>query len=198
MAFTMPEIPGGRSNEPLDLGTITVKLFEALRVGDMAPDFDIERIGIPEKGRRLELGDYRGKLVLLNFWQAWERESDTTILREVQQTFGGDPRFVLISLDCGEAAAQAEKSISGKGLGWMHGVAGDFVSGVATRYKIRAIPNSGFIGPDQKRRRIPLTFLIGPDGRIVAHDLQGTDLEAVRKALDDPKLFPAAGSPGSR
>ncbi len=43
-----------------------------------------------------------------------------------------------------------------------------------------------------------MTFLIGPDGRIVAHDLQGADLEAVRKALDDPKLFPAAGRPGPR
>ncbi len=78
MPFTMPEIPGGRSNEPLDLGTITVKLFEAIRVGDVAPDFDVERVGIPEKGRRLKLADYRGKLVLLNFWQAWERESDMT------------------------------------------------------------------------------------------------------------------------
>ena len=37
--FTMPEMPGGRSNEPLDLGTITVKL-ETLQIGDLAPDFD--------------------------------------------------------------------------------------------------------------------------------------------------------------
>jgi hypothetical protein len=34
-----------------------------------------------------------------------------------------------------------------------------------------------------------MTFLIGPDRRIVAHDLGGADLEAVRKALENPKLF---------
>ena len=37
-----------------------------------------------------------------------------------------------------------------------------------------------------------MTFLIGPDGRIVGHDLMGADLEAVRKALKNDKLFPAA------
>ena len=50
MPFTVPEIPGGRSNEPLDLGTITAKLFETLKVGDLAPDFDVERIGTPGEG----------------------------------------------------------------------------------------------------------------------------------------------------
>jgi hypothetical protein len=54
---------------------------------------------------------------------------------------------------------------------------------------------------DLGRRRVPVTFLIGPDGRVVAHDLIGSELEAVRKALDNPKLFPrptnTAGPPGS-
>ena len=68
MPVVVPEIPGGRSNEPLDLGTITAKLFDTLKVGDLAPDFDVERIGSQEKGRRLKLSDYRGKLVLLDFW----------------------------------------------------------------------------------------------------------------------------------
>jgi 5-hydroxyisourate hydrolase-like protein (transthyretin family) len=189
MPFTVPEMPGGRSNEPLDLGTITVPLFDALKVGDLAPDFDVERIGTQEKGRRLKLGDHRGKLVLLNFWDASDRQDDMTILKEVQETFGSDPRFVLISLTWGQDVAQAEKSIKEKGLSWTHGFAGDFASGVAPRYKIRAIQPSNFFGPDQRLRRIPLTFLIGPDGRILAHDLQGTELEAVRKALENPKLF---------
>ncbi len=195
----MPEIPGGRSNRPLDLGTITAKLFDAIKIGDLAPDFDVERIGTNDKGHRLKLSDYRGKLVLLNFWEAFAQKNDMTVLKEVQETFGGDPRFVLISLACGEDAAQAEQSIKQNGLSWTHGFAGDFVSGVAPRYKIRAIPSSAFIGPDQKLRRIPVTFLIGPDGRIVAHDLRGADLEAVRKALENPKLFPpAAATPADR
>ena len=52
MPVVVPEIPGGRSNEPLDLGTVTAKLFDMIKVGDVAPDFDVERIGTQEKGRR--------------------------------------------------------------------------------------------------------------------------------------------------
>jgi protocatechuate 3,4-dioxygenase beta subunit len=202
MSVSVPEVPGGRSNDPFDLGTITARLFDVIKIGDVAPDFDVERIGIPEKGRRLKLGDYRGKLVLLDFWEPWGRQIDATVLKEVQATFGGDPRFVLISLACGKDAAEAEKVIKKNGLGWTHGFAGDLVSGVATRYKFRAIQYARVFGPDQKLRRIPLTFLIGPDGRILAHDLSGGDLEAVRKALENPGLFPppagtkpAPGSP---
>jgi len=39
MPVIVAEMPGGRSNEPLDLGTITAKLFDAFKVGDPAPDF---------------------------------------------------------------------------------------------------------------------------------------------------------------
>jgi beta-lactamase regulating signal transducer with metallopeptidase domain/protocatechuate 3,4-dioxygenase beta subunit len=198
MPVVVPEIPGGRSNEPLDLGTITAKLFDAFKVGDLAPDFDVERIGTAEKGRRLKLGDYRGKPVLLNFWDPSQLQNDMTVLTEVQENFGNDPRFVLISLACGKNTAEAERYVKQNRLSWTHGFAGDFVSGVAPRYKIRAIPNAQFITPDQHYRRIPVTFLIGPDGKMVAHDLSGTDLEAVRKALEDPKLFPPTATPAKR
>jgi beta-lactamase regulating signal transducer with metallopeptidase domain/protocatechuate 3,4-dioxygenase beta subunit len=198
MPVVVPEMPGGRSNEPLDLGTITAKLFDGFKAGDLAPDFDVERIGTPEKGRRLKLGDFRGKLVLLNFWNPSEFQNDMTVLKEVQENFGNDPRFVLISLACSKKSAEAEQSIKKNSLSWTHGSGGDFVSGVAPRYKIGAIPNASFIGPDERYRRIPVTFLIGPDGKLLAHDLSGTDLEAVRKALENPKLFPASATSAER
>jgi hypothetical protein len=100
--------------------------------------------------------------------------------------------------DCDDSAAQAEESIKEIGLSWAQGLAGDVISGVAARYKVREFPNLVFTGPDRRDRRIPVTFLIGPDGRIVAHDLRGADLGAVRKALENPKLFPAAGAPADR
>jgi hypothetical protein len=37
-----------------------------------------------------------------------------------------------------------------------------------------------------------MTFLIGPDGRIVAHDLGGADLEAVRRSPGEPQTLPCA------
>jgi len=46
-------------------------------------------------------------------------------------------------------------------------------------------------GEVYKVRSIPETFLIGPDGRILAKNLRGGELKAaVRKALQDPNLFP--------
>ena len=115
------------------------------------------------------------------------------MLKEVQATFGGDPRFALISLVCAQDAAEAEKAIQKNGLSATYGLAGDLVSGVASRYKIKAIPNTYFFGPDQKERRVPLTFLIGPDRRVFGHDLSGGDLAAVREGARESRTLPGSG-----
>jgi peroxiredoxin len=194
---TIPEMLGGRSNEPLDLGTLTVKLFDALKVGDIEPDFDVERIGVAEKGRRVKLSDYRGKLVLLSFWPVWQIGYDMHVLEEVQREFGADPRFAIIGVACGPSAAVSHKALDRNWLAWTHGFDGDLYSGVASLYKIRQFMHELTNSPKNGVSRVPMTFLIGPAGRIVGHDLMGKDLEAVRKALDDPKLFPTAAKTGA-
>jgi RNA polymerase sigma factor (sigma-70 family) len=151
MTCIMPEAPGGQSKEPLDLGTIKVKL-DPLRVGDLAPDFDIPRITAPGKSQRLKLSDYRGKLVLLNFWDSSDEPSEMTVLKEVEEKFGRDPRFVLISIACDNLAAPSEEWLSRNGLNWTHGFGGSFLSGVVSRYKIRAIPHAYVMGPDRGTR----------------------------------------------
>jgi hypothetical protein len=73
-----------------------------------------------------------------------------------------------------------ERYIKQNGLIWTHGFAGNLLAGVNA-------------GKAYKVRSIPATFLIGPDGRILAKNLRGAELkDAVRKALEDPKLFPGA------
>ena len=101
-------------------------------------------------------------------------------IKEIQKTFGDDRRFQLIGVSCDQTAEAAERFIEQNGLVWVHGFAGNLLADVnaGTVYKVRAIP---------------ATFLIGPDGRILAKNLRGADLkEAVRNALDNPKLFPPA------
>jgi len=72
----------------------------------------------------------------------------------------------------------AERYIKQNGLIWTHGFAGILLAGVSA-------------GEVYKVRSIPATFLIGPDGRILAKNLRGGELKAaVRKALQDPNLFP--------
>jgi hypothetical protein len=66
LPVTVPEAPDGRPDDPFDLGTITVELFETLKVGDRAPDFTIPRIVAKGRGDQLRLNEYQGKLVLLD------------------------------------------------------------------------------------------------------------------------------------
>jgi beta-lactamase regulating signal transducer with metallopeptidase domain/peroxiredoxin len=182
MTVTVPEAPAGRPGDPLDLGTITVELFEALKVGDRAPDFTVSRIVGKGRGDQLRLSDYQGKLVLLDYWATWCGPclAEMSSIKDIQKTFGGDTRFQLIGMSCDETAEVPERYIKQNGLIWTHGFAGNLLAGV----------NAGKV---YKIRSIPATFLIGPDGRILAKNLRGSELkEAVRKALEDAKLFPAA------
>jgi beta-lactamase regulating signal transducer with metallopeptidase domain/thiol-disulfide isomerase/thioredoxin/protocatechuate 3,4-dioxygenase beta subunit len=177
----MPEAPAGRPGEPLDLGAITARLF--LKASDVAPDFNVERLAGKGKGDRLRLGDERGKLVLIDFWATWcgPCMAEMPALKDIQKTFGADRRFRLIGISCDQTAEPVLRVIRENGLTWTHGFAGgDFGSGVMVSYGVRAIPS---------------TFLIGPDGRILARDLRGDALkEAVAKALKDGGLF-AGGRP---
>ncbi len=176
---TVPEAPAGRPDVPHDLGTITAKLFETLKVGDRAPDFAVPRIIGKGRGDQLRLSDYRGQLVLLDFWATWCPPFliDTPTFQDIQKTFGNDARFQLIGLSCDETAGVAEQYIKQNGLIWTQGFAGHLLAGVNA-------------GKEYKLRAIPATFLIGPDGRILAKNLRGAELkEAVRRALQGNKVF---------
>jgi thiol-disulfide isomerase/thioredoxin len=68
---TVPEASAGRLDDPLNLGTITAELFDTLQVGNRAPNFTVARLVGKGRGDQLRLGDYQGKLVLLDYWATW-------------------------------------------------------------------------------------------------------------------------------
>ena len=147
-----------------------------------APDFTVPRIAGKGKGDQLRLGDYQASSSSSISGRrgaglAWPRCPRSRTSRRPSAAIRGSS---LISLSCDETAEGAEQYIKENGLIWTHGFAGNLLAGAnaGTIYKVRAIP---------------ATFLIGPDGRILAKNLRGAELkEAVRKALADPDLFPAA------
>jgi beta-lactamase regulating signal transducer with metallopeptidase domain/peroxiredoxin len=182
MKVNVPAAPPGWPDAPLDLGTITAGLFETLKAGDRASDFAVPRIVGKVRRDQIRLSDYQGKLVILDFWASWcgPCVADMPAIKDLQKTFGSDSRFQLIGLSCDETAEAAERYIKENGLVWAHGFAGNLL----------AVVNAGKV---YKVRAIPATFLIGPDGRILARNLRGAELkDAVRKALENPKLFPVA------
>jgi thiol-disulfide isomerase/thioredoxin len=171
LPVTVPEGPEG---QPVDIGDVKVRLH--VRIGNLAPDFTAPRLN----GGPFKLSDTRGKLVLLDFWATWcgPCRAEMPALKDIQKTFGADPRFLLVGVSCDEAAEAPAKYTKENSLVWTQVHGGKMLEGVAETYLIRAIP---------------ATFLIAPDGRVLAMNLRGPALkEAVRNALNDQKLFPTS------
>jgi beta-lactamase regulating signal transducer with metallopeptidase domain/thiol-disulfide isomerase/thioredoxin len=172
-SFSIPEIPKGRSDQPLDLGQINAELFDTLDVGEIAPDFVAERLG----GGRTRLADLRGKLVLVDFWATWCQPciAEMPALKEIQQSFGSNPRFALLGVSCDDDAAAAKKFVDDNGLNWHH---------------VNVKGTSARAPKDYTVRALPATFLVGPNGRVIAKYLRGEDLKkAIAAALSDEKLL---------
>jgi beta-lactamase regulating signal transducer with metallopeptidase domain len=155
--FTVPPIPGGRSDEALDLGVLRLQERVALKAGEPAPAFEVTTVD----SRKLAVpGDYQGKFLLIDFATLWDIEAPTQIARlnEIHQKFGKDPRFAMLSLTSGADNAGTRASIAEKGEPWPQAIVGPLSNPIASAYGI-------------DDRNVSTTILIGPDGRIAAKDL---------------------------
>ena len=161
------EIAGG--DEPrLNLGVIALQQALALRVGDAAPLFET----MTTDGHALKLADFRGKYVLLDFWATWcgPCVAEMPNLKAVYDKHSKDPRFAMVSLSVDAQAAQPIDFAKKNDIHWIQGFLGEWQkSPVPDLFGVEGIPE---------------IFLIGPDGKIVARDLRGPEIDAaVTEAL---------------
>ena len=107
-------VPEGPADQPVDLGDVKAKLYP--RVGDLAPDFTVPRLD----GGQFTLSEQRGKLVLLDFWATWCRPclAEMPAIKDIHQTFGADPRFVLVGLSCDPGIEQPAEYAKAHALSW--------------------------------------------------------------------------------
>jgi peroxiredoxin len=152
--FEVPDMNEVRRDEPLNIGTLELKIMKRLKAGDTAPEFEAETFN----GARTKLSDYRGKVVLLNFWISEDRQCTQEMLRlrETFETYGKNEQFVMISLSVEHDLEGARKFIEDNGLEWINCLLTETAR--TTVYS------------DYGIRRFPSTFVVGPDGKILARN----------------------------
>jgi peroxiredoxin len=152
----------------VDLGTLVVDVYPELAAGDEASGFTVATLD----GGELSLADLRGKFVLLDFWATWcgPCRNEIPTLKEAWRRFGARDDFVMVSLSLDAEANAPRKMTADEQMTWPQGHLGDWSETNLTKhYNVSAIP---------------ATFLIAPDGALIARDLRGhAMIEAIADAL---------------
>jgi RNA polymerase sigma factor (sigma-70 family) len=155
-------IPDGQSDEPLDLGGLTVVPVKRVVVGDIAP----EVTGKTLDGKAINLSDYRGKYVLMHFWSPIYDMSmkDMDEIKAIHQEFGD--RLTVLGWSMEEKPEVMKKTVDEKGIDWPCGFIGAWSK-----------------APEELFRSPSHIFLIGPDGTVLAKNLGGFNRGTIQKAV---------------
>lgn len=108
--------------------------------GDRAFDFEL----IDMEGNSVKLSDYRGKVVVLNFWQstsAWCKK-ELPLLDQLYKTYK-DGDLVVLAVNIGETSSEVSEIIEEKGF--LFPVLLDQKADVAKRYLISGLPTNFII-----------------------------------------------------
>ena len=123
-----------------------------------APDFHVMDI----MGEELSLQQYRGQVVLLDFWATWCQPCIVE-MPNVKQTYAKykNQKFQIIGISLDNAREPLDAYIKGEGIAWRQYL--DRGGAITTLYNVRAIPS---------------TFLIDGTGIVRKVNLRGHALEA--------------------
>lgn len=129
--------------------------------GDLAPEINLPN----ENGQPLLLSSLKGSIVLLDFWASWCgpcRKENPNVVRLYEQY--KDKGFTVYSVSLDDDRDPWLRAIEADNLSWSNHVSdlSGWQSRAAAVYNVTAIPS---------------TFLLDAEGRIIAKNLRGAQLE---------------------
>ena len=137
-------------------------------VGKPAPDFQVTNL----KGEELSLKDFRGQIVLLDFWATWCGPCIAE-MPKVKRTYEAykDQNFQIIGISLDRSKQPLEAYVEKEGLGWIH--YWDESRKLRTLYGVWGIPSA---------------FLIDSKGIIRKASLGGFDVKSAVAELVEENL----------
>jgi peroxiredoxin len=144
-------------------------------IGRFAMDFtQNDTLGNPVK-----LSSFKGHYVLVDFWASWCgpcRAENPNVVKVFNKYKDKNFQIIGVSLDRPGQKEKWLKAIHDDGLSWTHVSDLKFWDNdVAKQYGIKAIPQN---------------LLLDPDGKIIAKNLRGDELDgALQQAIDGKKAF---------
>lgn len=146
------------------LGKVYLKklaLIQAISVGSLAPDFTQP----DTSGKTVSLSSFRGKYVLVDFWASWCgpcRAENPNIVRNFHKYKDKNFTVLGVSLDRPNGKEAWLNAIRKDQLDWTHvSELKQWKSDIVKQYAIQVVPQN---------------FLVGPDGKVLAKNIRGENL----------------------
>lgn len=160
-----------RSTERGEAYAAKVAELRKVMVGAYAPEFT----ALDTAGKPISLKEFKGQYVLLDFWASWcpPCRAESPYLRAAINKYGSGNFAILgISLDNPRTGKEGwVKAIKDDKLTWTQVSDLKWENEVAKLYSVHAIPQN---------------FLLDPDGKIIATNLRGDDVDKKLKELLKP------------
>lgn len=135
-------------------GSLSKNKNTSLKIGQPAPDFSFTSYD----GETVSLADFRGKVVVVNFWASWCQPcaEEALYLEKVWQKYLPGEQVVFLGVDYVDTESKARQYLQGLHISYPNGP--DLKSSISRDYHVSGVPETYVIAPDGR-----LAFIkIGP------------------------------------